>query len=447
MLILLVCFGLLAAGNVGAGEGTQTGAAPVQATEVEGPVAGESRPGVLSLDDAVNKVMADNPRLAEIRARAEALSNVPSQVGTLPDPKLSLGALNLPTDTFDFDQEPMTQLQVGVRQTFPFPGKLRLRESIATLDAETASLNVDELILALVSDVKSVWWQIAYLREAARIVERNQALMREFVQIASTKYEVGEGLQQDVLLAQLELSKLADLHFQIHGQSEIAYAKLNALLDWPAEWRPALPENLSATLPELLPEGQLQDVALESRPMIGAMEKQIEAAESAVDLARKDYYPDFDLFAGYGFRDGEDNMGMSRPDLATIMLTVNVPIFASRKQARAVDQRRSEVVQKTAALTNTKARIRSEVSTAVANYERSRDSASLFRTGIIPQARQTVNSMLAAYQVNEVDFLNLVSAEITLYNYEMQFWKAVANANGALANLEAAAGTGKVVHE
>lgn len=448
MLILLVCFGLLAAGNVGAGEeGAQMGTAPVWPAEVGRSVTEESRPGVLSLEDAVKTVMAVNPRLAEIRARAEALSNVPSQVGTLPDPKLSLGALNLPTDTFDFDQEPMTQLQFGVRQTFPFPGKLRLRETIATLDAESAFLNVDELMLALIADVKSVWWQIAYLREAARIVERNQALMREFVEIASTKYEVGEGLQQDVLLAQLELSKLADLDFQIRGQSETAYARLNALLDWPAEWRPALPENLSPTLPELLPEQHLQDAALQSRPMIAAMEKQIEAAKSAVELARKDYYPDFDFFAGYGVRDGEDTMGKSRPDLATLMLTVNVPIFASRKQARAVDQRRSEVVQKIAALTNAKARIRSEVSTAVANYERSRDGASLFRTGIIPQARQTVNSMLAAYQVNEVDFLNLVSAEITLYNYEMQFWKSLANANGALADLEAAAGTKKVVHE
>jgi len=447
MLILLALIGLLATGISNAGDTGTPGM-----TSDEPSMSRESsdqrfRPGVLTLEEAVKTVLAANPKLAEIRARADALGAVPSQVGTLPDPKLSFGALNLPTDSFDLDQEPMTQLQIGVRQTVPFPGKLRLKEAIATLDAETASLNVDELILALVADVKSVWWQLAYLREAARIVERNQVLMREFVQIASTKYEVGQGLQEDVLLAQLELSKLTDLDLKIQGMSETAYARLNALLDWPAGRRPELPENLSAELPELLPEGELQELALGSRPMIVALEKQIEAAESAVDLAKKDYYPDLDFFAAYGFRDGEDTMGDSRPDLASFGVTVNVPIFATRKQARAVDQRRSEVVQKMAALTNAKAQIRREVSTAVANYRRSREGASLFRTGIVPQARQTVSSMLAAYQVNTVDFLNLVNAEITLYNYEMQFWKAVSDANGALANLEAASGTEKVVDE
>lgn len=451
MLILLALVGLLAAGTAYAGNselpGTTSSGAPLSGESPGAPSSQQSRPGVLTLQDAVDTVLAANPKLAEIRARAEALAAVPSQVGTLPDPKLSFGALNLPTDSFDLDQEPMTQLQIGVRQTVPFPGKLRLRETIATLDAETASLNVDDLTLALVADVKSVWWQLAYLREAAKIVERNQVLMREFVEIASTKYEVGQGLQEDVLLAQLELSKLTDLDLKIHEMSETAYAQLNALLDWPAGRRPVLPENLSAELPELLPEEQLQDLALQNRPMIAAMEKQIEAAESAVDLAKKDYYPDFNFFAAYGFRDGEDTMGDSRPDLASFGVTVDVPIFASRKQSRAVDQRRSEFVQKLAALTNTKARIRRDVSIAVANYRRSRDGASLFRTGIVPQARQTVSSMLAAYQVDEVDFLNLVNAEITLYNYEMQFWKAVADANGALANLEAASGTEKVAHE
>lgn len=447
MLILLALMGLLATGIGNAGDTATPGMASDEPSMSRDSSGRQFRPGVLTLEEAVNTVLAANPRLAEIRARADALGAVPSQVGTLPDPKLSFGALNLPTDSFDLDQEPMTQLQIGVRQTVPFPGKLRLKEAIATLDAETASLNVDELVLALVADVKSVWWQLAYLREAARIVERNQVLMREFVQIASTKYEVGQGLQEDVLLAQLELSKLTDLDLKIQGMSETAYARLNALLDWPAGRRPELPENLSAELPELLPEGELQELALGSRPMIVALEKQIEAAESAVDLAKKDYYPDFDFFAAYGFRDGEDTMGDSRPDLASFGVTVNVPIFATRKQARAVDQRRSEVVQKMAALTNAKAQIRREVSTAVADYRRSREGASLFRTGIVPQARQTVSSMLAAYQVNTVDFLNLVNAEITLYNYEMQFWKAVADANGALANLEAASGTEKVVDE
>lgn len=433
-----IVFGLIAV--TGAGTAAEPHTPPRQTMQPE-------YEHVLTVDAAVRTALQGNPGLAELQARAEALAAVPSQVGALPDPRVSFSALNLPTDSFDLEQEPMTQLQVGVRQTFPFPGKLGLREKIAALRAEAAFLNVDELKLALTADVKSVWWQLAYLNEAAAIVENNQGLMREFVEIARTKYEVGRGLQQDVLLAQLELSKLADLAIQIEGRIEMQQARLNALLDWPASRRSALPAKVPPELPDLLPEAELQNAASRLRPLVVSLERDVEAGEAAVALARKEYFPDLDVNAGYGFRSGQNAVGGSRADFASIGLSVSVPIFLAEKQARAVDQRRSEMLGRTFALADARARIREEVASAVADYVRARDSATLFRTGIIPQARQTVASMLAAYQVNKVDFLNLVGAEITLYNYELQFWQAVANANRALAALEAATATEKVIDE
>jgi len=401
----------------------------------------------LTEEMAVQAALESNPGLAELEARAEALAAVPSQVGALPDPRISFGATNLPTDTFALDQEPMTQLQLGVAQVFPFPGKLGLREKIAALRAEAAVYSVDELRLSLAADVAAVWWQLAYLREATAIVARNQDLMREFVAIARTKYEVGKGLQQDVLLAELELSKLADLAIRLTGQTEVQQARLNALLDWPAARRSTLPETVSWELPALRAEAALQESAARARPLVVALEKDVAAAESAVALAKKDYFPDLDVSVGYGFRSGEGPAGAARPDFASVRLSVSVPIFLAEKQARAVDQRRAEMLGRTFSLADARARIRAEVASAVADYERARDSAKLFRTGIIPQARQTVASMLAGYQVNKVDFLNLVGAEITLYNYEMQFWQAVASANQALAALRAATGSEEVTDE
>ena len=410
-------------------------------------VAGDGMEVTLTEEMAVQAALESNPGLAELEARAEALAAVPSQVGALPDPRISFGATNLPTDTFALDQEPMTQLQLGVAQVFPFPGKLGLREKIAALRAEAAVYSVDELRLSLAADVAAVWWQLAYLREATAIVARNQDLMREFVAIARTKYEVGKGLQQDVLLAELELSKLADLAIRLTGQTEVQQARLNALLDWPAARRSTLPDTVSWELPALRAEAALQEAAARARPLVVALEKDVAAAESAVALAKKDYFPDLDVSAGYGFRSGEGPAGAARPDFASVRLSVSVPIFLAEKQARAVDQRRAEMLGRTFSLADARARIRAEVASAVADYERARDSAKLFRTGIIPQARQTVASMLAGYQVNKVDFLNLVGAEITLYNYEMQFWQAVASANQALAALRAATGSEEVTDE
>src|SRR3546814_6157485 len=101
---------------------------------------------------------------------------MPSQAGTLPDPKLNFNALNLPVDTFSRSQEAMTQMQFGVSQSFPFPGTLSLRREAATYEAQAASLSVDEARLRLLRDVKKVWWELAYLDRAMRSEEQTSEL-------------------------------------------------------------------------------------------------------------------------------------------------------------------------------------------------------------------------------------------------------------------------------
>ena len=394
----------------------------------------------LSLADAVATATEGNPGLAEMQARADAMAAVPSQVGALPDPTVSLNALNLPTDTFSLDQEPMTQMQIGIEQSLPFPGKLELKERAAEFDADAAASNVDESRLRLVHNVKQTWWQIFYLDRALDIVSRSQDLLRQFVQIAQIKYKVGEGLQQDVLLAQVELSKLLDRQIELQGLRLQQIARLNALLDWPANTPLVLPAQVGEDRAELLVEQQLYTRAEASRPLLKQRRQEIEAARTRRDFARRDRYPDFKLGAAYGFRQGENPDGSSRPDLATFRLGVSLPLYAGRKQDKAVDQRTSELLQKQYALQDAFSKVKAEITAALADYQRANEQVKLFETGIIPQARQSVASMLSGYQVNKVDFLNLVRAQITLYNYETQYWRAFSDARQALASLTAAVG-------
>jgi len=165
---------------------------------------------LLLIEKAVATAVDNNPSLSEMQARYEALAEIPSQLGTLPDPVLHLNALNLPTDTFNVGQEAMTQMQIGLSQFMPFPGKLGLREGASEYEALAAGHSVDEMRLQLIRNAKSSWWQLYFLDRALDVVDSNQDLLRQFIQVANTKYEVGDGLQQDVLLAQLELSKLID---------------------------------------------------------------------------------------------------------------------------------------------------------------------------------------------------------------------------------------------
>ncbi len=157
----------------------------------------------LSLESAVAESLSANPGLAAIDARAQALAEIPDQSEALPDPVLSINLANLPLDSFSFTQEGMTQLQVGITQALPYPGKLALRSEAALHEAGAAVADVAEKRLQLVRDVKTVWWNIFYLDRALVVIAQNQILLAQFVNVAEVRYTVGRGLQQDILLAHL----------------------------------------------------------------------------------------------------------------------------------------------------------------------------------------------------------------------------------------------------
>ncbi len=395
----------------------------------------------LSVRQAVEWALSDNPALAAQGAHARSVREIAPQVGSLPDPVLSLNALNLPMDSFSTTQENMTQLQVGFSQTMPFPGKLGLRETTANLLADAAVHNTDEFRQQLQSRVKGSWWNLFYLDRALETINRNQELLRQFIRIAESKYKVGKGLQQDVLLAQLELSKLLDIAINLKATRKREEARLNTLLNRPAMQSVRLPQKVDETLPEVAVESVLAEQALTFRPLLSRQYKYIESARTRIELAEKDYYPDFKLGAAYGFRSGINPASrQSRPDFASIRLSMTLPLYTDSKQDRQLEQRKAELARTQFSYQDAKEAVLAEVSQALADYDKAKEQGLLFKTGIIPQAHQTVASMLAGYQVNKVDFLNLVQAQVTLYNYETQYWRALAEANQSLARLDAAIG-------
>ncbi len=402
--------------------------------------------GILTEKLAVQLAVSNNPNLATIKSRYQALAELPSQVGTLPDPIIKLNALNFPTDNYDRAQEPMTQLQIGFSQEFPFPGKLNLKKQSAQYDAKAAGHFVDESRLKLIKNVKHIWWQLYYLDRALETVAINQVLLRQFIIAATSKYETGQGLQQDVLLSQLELSKLIDQNIQLQAIRRNQAIQLNILINQPANGQLMLPKQVSQLMPNLAAETELYKIAYANRPWLKQMETQVDAAKSRLNLAKRDYYPDFNLGMSYGDRTGNNASmgGKARSDLMSVMIGIKIPLYASRKQTKAVSQKNYELQQNRYALLDKKGLVMAEIASAITDYNRAKQQFSLFGNGIVPQAQQTVASMLAGYQVSEVDFLNLVRSQMTLLSYELQYWKALSEAKQALSRLEAAVGEGSI---
>jgi len=391
-------------------------------------------PKLLTLQLAIDSALQDNPNLAQMQARSKAMAAVPFQVGSLPDPVISFNALNLPVDSFNLAQDNMTQMRAGISQAIPFFGKLELRTQVASYHAEAASYDVTEQRFRLLRDVKNTWWTLFYLHRALEIVSLNQSLLRQFVDIARTKYEVGEGLQQDVLLAQLELSKLLDRKIMLQGALKKSQAQLNYLLSNPANQALFLPEKVSEELRSIKNEQSLFAEANHTRALLSSQRNSIYAAQSQLKLAEKSLMPDFNVGVFYGGR--VDNLsGQERSDLMSFKVSMNVPLFAASKQQKEIDQRNSELMQQRYALQDQWNQVQADISSAHSDFQQSQQQAILFKQGIIPQAKQTVASMLAGYQVNKVDFLNLVRSQITLYNYEIQYWQAFVKVKQAAAKL------------
>ena len=393
---------------------------------------------VLTLDVAITKALAGNPGLGEIKARAEALAAVPEQAGALPDPTVNVGLLNVPTSSFNLHQEDMTMMEMGVSQTIPFPGKRALREKVAEHEAMASAESVEEARLRLTRDVKLNWWRLFYYDRTLKLLNEAEGFFQQLIDIAQANYKVGKGAQQEVMMAQLELSKLKSETLDFLGQRGAESAKLNALLDRDVGTPLIIPGETTFKLPELA-GAKLQDKSLLARPLFAQHGRMLEAAKAKVELAQSDFYPDFTVGGGYAFRQNTPT-GQGRSDFASVQLSMNVPIYANHKQAKAVDQRKSELLQEQYALKDEHHKIQAEIDAKASEYQQTRAKLLLLEHEILPQAQQAVNSLLSGYQVSQKGFSDLLRTQLSYFQYQIQYWQALTNTQQLLAELSAEVG-------
>lgn len=388
---------------------------------------------MLRLQPLIQEALAVNP---EIRAEAkkwDAAKERPPQAGSLDDPMLSFEIENLPTHSFAFTQEDMTMKKLGLSQSFPFFGTLDLRSEVAHREANAIGQGYQDKRNEIVRRVKEAFYDLYAIDRSLEVVEKNRELLREFVKIAETKYSVGKGVQQDVLKAQVELSKLLDEQIRLEQSRQAAEARLNAILNRPPHTPLGRTEEASKV--ELtMGLKELQTRALENRPLLKGLQEEIERSKAANALARKRYFPDLTMSVGYAFR--EDSAMVRRSDFFSAGFAINIPLYFKTKQDRQVAE--------TAALINSAREqyqaARNEVFSMVkgltADIEKGRKLLDLLETGLIPQARLSLDSAVAGYQVGKVDFLTMLDNQITLFNFEKEYYRTMGEYQTSLAKLE-----------
>ncbi len=393
----------------------------------------------LKLDKLIQEAVTRNPQLQAFRYQAEADSLKISQAGSLPDPMISLNLLNLPLDNFVMDQEAMSGKQIAIKQSFPFFGKLGLKEEIARVNARVAQANYMELESQLVRNIKNLYYDLFYTDEAIATTQKNYALIAEFVKIAEKKYSVGKGLQQDVLKAQVELSKMTRQIITLKQRREGLDANLNKLLNRPVQ-QPVAKTGKPAFLPAEFERTQLEKTTLEQRELLSAWRLRTEQRKAQTALAQKSYLPDFSVFMAYTQRKVLQS-GMGGVDFLSAGITFNVPLYFRSKQDKQVQEKQIAQKQTEAAYLNVQNQVNAALDNALSDLDKNSQLLDLYSTGIIPQAAQSLQSAMIGYQTDKVDFLTLINNQKTLFNFELEYAGILSAYQKNLAELEYVTGT------
>ncbi len=390
----------------------------------------------LNVDRLIEEALQNNPEISAAKIKWEVFKEKIPQSYALEDPMFSFGIINLPT-SFNFNQEDMTMKELAISQKFPFPGKRPLMKEMATKEAEAVSTEIQGKAHQIIKDVKAAYYDLSHNYRTTEVVQRNKRILEDFAKIAETRYAVGEGIQQDVLKAHVEVSKMVDELIMLNQQKKALEAKLNALLNRPPETPVGEPEEVVfRKFPFTIEE--LQKMALEMNPTLKGMKKMIEAKEKANALAKKEYYPDFKFLFAYGLR--SDLNGMKQDNMLTWMVEMNIPIFYKSKQDRKVAETKAEIYATEAQYRAMKNEVLFMITDMSSMVQRSERQIDLYKTGIIPQASLQINSAMSAYRVNKADFMTLLDSQMTLYKYELEYHQALTGYEKNIANIGAVIG-------
>ena len=373
-----------------------------------------------------------NPQIVAARQGWEAAKLVPTQVSTLPDPQFTLQQLNVgsPRPFAGYTNSDFAYIGLGVSQDIPYPGKLRLKGEIARREADVSQQQLESVRRAVLSDVKAVYFQLAYLSKTLTILESDGELLRQVEQAAEARYRSGMGLQRDVLQAQLQKTKLVREIAMHHLEVGKLQAQLKLLLNRPQDSVDIEPDLLSETaLPHSYEE--LLSAAKTRNPELAASQKMIEKQALQVELAQKDFYPDFNVQYMWQRTDPSEFR-------AYYMLSfgVRVPIYRNRKQKPELAQAQTEELRARSAFQAQSQQLASELRGQYVIVQQTSELLKIHREGLSPQALSTFQAGLAAYQSNKQDFQAVLTAFLDVLHLDEDYWQNLAEYETAIARLE-----------
>jgi outer membrane protein TolC len=404
-------------------------------TRPEGPPSPFDGQNELSVDALVQQVLARNPSLEQMNAAWQAASARYPQVTSLEDPMFA-GTIGPGTVAPD-DHGVEFAYRLEISQKLPYPGKLKLKGENALAEASAAARDLDDMRLQLAESARSDFYDYFLADRAMAVNQDSLELLRRLRENAQSRYATNLAPEQDMLQADVEIGKEEERRLELEQMRQIAVARMNTLMhrapDMPL---PPPPKELHVS--EKLTDAQmLRENALARRPDLQALADRIAAEEAALELSRKEYYPDFEPFFMYDRFMG--NVSDNR-DLATMVgVRMNLPVYRGRREG-AVAEAEARLAQRRAELARLTDQVNLQIQEAYARVQKSEKSVRLYHDTILPAAEKNVKSAQADYLNSKVPFLSVVEAQRNAVTLRDRYYEVLADYFRRRAELERAVG-------
>ena len=371
-----------------------------------------------ALVELVAEALQNNPEIANWQAIVDAAGERVSQAGTLPDPTFSFSLMNLPTNSFNFRQEPMTAVWINAGQVLPLTGRIGQRTDIVKSNLESTINKKKHHELMIVEEIVKTWFDWTYLHAADRTIDKNISVLEDLIVVITRKYETGKGLQQDILRAETERTRLIEKRTGLRQEIITTGRRLAILAGRDPGDIPSPPTELQESFPTIKPDALTERMFI-NNPEWNSLKAESRASQKNVALARSLWVPDVKLGVGYGIRHDSNN-GIKRADLFSLTAGITIPIHGKKKQGSAIQEAKALNRAAISRQLSLELELRFRLDKLIDEDRRLDEQIILYEQGIEPQTEATLVAATASYMVGKADFEALLTSETAIFTVQLE---------------------------
>lgn len=386
------------------------------------------------LDAYIDTALKNNPSLKAYNFQSDAMQQKIKPSKALDDPMLYGGIMNLPTN-FSFKQDMMTMKQIGIQQNFSIGKKYSLKGSIAQKEFEASIYDTDAQRLFLIKQVKQQYYDLYSQAKAIETTQSSIDVMKTYIDIANTRYSTGQGTQQDVFKAQVELTKMLNELIKMQSMREDMIAIFNTLLNRDKTDSVEIPSEIKFRKVDLMMDSIMNE-ANRNNPELLSSKKMLSKDSISLELAKTSKIPDFNTGFWYGQRQALNPDGSKANNMLGFMVSINLPLYYKQKQNPLISASSIEIQKSQSQIEAMQNQVQLMVHHGMIDANKNEKLISLFEKQLIPQATENLNSGIIGYQQNKIDFMTLTDNFLSLYNYRLQYYQLIADYYKTIAELE-----------